>query len=89
MSALKVRLAAVWAGVPDGVKLVLRDVLEAAIAAAGTLTFTVPLSVADARQQALVAWFAVSAAIIAVLRREALPAVKAWLFALFTGGAGG
>jgi hypothetical protein len=59
----------------EGLRLFLRDALEAAIAALGTLVITVPANLDDAKKEGIVISVAVAAAVIAVARRELLPLI--------------
>lgn len=81
---MTLKLQAIWARVPDQVKLAVRDALEAGLAAAAGLAIALPTSLDDAKREALVVVVAVGAAVIAVLRRELLP----WILAKAFGGAG-
>lgn len=58
-----------------GLRLFLRDALEAAVAALGTLVITVPANLDDAKKEGIVISVAVAAAVIAVARRELLPLI--------------
>lgn len=78
------RLRSAWAAVPQPVKLFIRDAIEAGIAAAASLTLTVPANVADAKREGVIVGVAIAAAIVAVARRELLPYVKARFLALFS-----
>ncbi|HET7070145.1 MAG TPA: hypothetical protein VFI40_04930 [Nocardioides sp.] len=83
MKAVLARLKAAFLGLPAGVRVALRDMVEAAIAAVMALTFFIPTNLADAKSEGEVVYFAVLAAIVAVARRELLPAIKAYIVGLF------
>lgn len=59
----------------EGLRLFVRDAIEAAIAAVASLVITIPVNVDDAKRTALVVGTAVAAAVIAVARRELLPLI--------------
>jgi hypothetical protein len=59
--------------IPDPIRLFIRDAIEAALAALGTLVITVPSNIDDAKKEAIVIGVAIGAAVIAVARRELLP----------------
>ena len=69
------QLKAFWASVPQAVKYFLRDAIEAAIAAIGSLVITLPANLPQAQQEATVVFVAVAAAVLAVARRELLPII--------------
>lgn len=62
-----------------GVRLFLRDAVEAAIAALLSLTITMPANIDEAKRTLVIIAFAVGSAIIAVARRELLPLVLEWI----------
>jgi len=72
-------MSALLARIPDGVKRFIRDALEAAIAALGTLVLTVPTNIGEAKSEALIVSVAIGAAVIAVARREFLPLILNWI----------
>lgn len=71
-----------------GVKSALRDLVEASIAAAASLTLTVPTNLGDAKKEAVVVSVAVLSAAIAVARRELLPIAKRWVMERVAGPLG-
>lgn len=70
--------------IPLGVRLVIRDAIEGAIAAVVALNLAIPSTLSEAHGEALIAITAVAGAVVAVLRREALPAISSWLLGLFS-----
>jgi hypothetical protein len=58
---------------PEGLRLFIRDALEAAIVALGTVSVVFPTSVKGAQEVGVVIAIAVGAAVWAVARRELLP----------------
>lgn len=86
---MTLKLRAIWARIPDQVKLAVRDALEAGFAAAAGLVIAFPTSLDDAKREALVVLVAFGAAAIAVLRRKLLPYLKAWVLAKVLSGSAG
>lgn len=54
---------------PQPARLLLRDILEGAAAAIATVTFFVPQDVEEAKKLAVTVFIALSAAVVAVIRR--------------------
>lgn len=67
-----------WGRIPTGVKNVVRDAIEGGLSAIVALNLAIPGSLVDAKAEALTAVVAAAGAIIAVLRREALPIIVQW-----------
>lgn len=63
----------------EGMRLFIRDALEAAIVSAGALAFTIPANLDDAKRESLVVAVAVGSAVWAVARRELVPLILNWI----------
>ena len=73
------KLSALIQKIPLGVRYIIRDAIEGALAAVVALNLAIPGSLVEAKAEGLTVVVAVAGAGIAVLRREALPAIWAWL----------
>lgn len=65
--------------IPEGVRLVIRDAIEGAIAAVVALNLAWPTGVAELKSQTMIVAVAAGGAILAVLRRELLPIILNWI----------
>ena len=64
----------------DKIRRFVRDALEAAAVALGTIVFVIPSTLDAAKAQALIAAVAVGAAVWAVARRELWPIILEWIW---------
>ena len=79
IQAFLAKIRVLWIGLPEGVQKALRDAVIAGFGAFVALNLAIPSTLDQAKAEGLIAVLAVSAAIIAVIRVELLPAIIAWL----------
>lgn len=78
------RIRAFIASWPEPFRLIVRDIIEGALAGIATVVIVVPTNVGEAKDQAIVIAVAAIGAAVAVARRELLPYLTRWLLGLFT-----